>query len=531
LLFLACLAAQLYLVFVKSFNWDEFLHFSLLYRLREGTELQPFQVFGFRLLWWAPDVASNLADQMLAARLFAWVAHLFTLFMIYCAARRFSNATNSFFAAFAYLAAGYVFNQSFAIRADPLVTATLMAALCLFVRGKFNLFEAIAIGALVGLAGMMTVKAILYSPCFAGLAWLKLHEAPTRPEFIAKLVIAAIAALLSFGSIYLFNTWNFPEAAPSSHSVSSVSFFLRWITADMHYWRFVVEELILGIVFFAAVAFAPFAWKKAGLKTDEKVALAGLMLPLAALVFYRNTFPYFFTFLLAPVAVVIAPSLGLVRARFGNAFLAFVLAAVPLALAVLEPRDVIRSQRALIDYVHREFPEKTGYLDYSGMIADYPRIMNYLTTGNGIRHYREQGEAVVAREIDRGNVPFIMANRDSVLAALEGRTRPLALLPEDIAAMHGNYVRQWGVLWREGKQIPAGSGDFAFQLRRGGAFTLAGGPLTIDGKLLTHGMQAKLDAGVHSATGRRTSPSTLWRGDRLPTTPPSVPADIVFTEF
>jgi len=52
-------------------------------------------------------------------------------------------------------------------------------------------------------------------------------------------------------------------------------------------------------------------------------------------------------------AFAIAPALGIVRERYGNAFLSLVLSAVPLAMTVLEPRDMIKRQRALIDYVHQ----------------------------------------------------------------------------------------------------------------------------------------------------------------------------------
>ena len=91
LLFAVCLAAQLYLVFFKSFNWDEFLHFNQVYQLRAGTLIEPFQMIHLRALGWAPDVASNLVDQMLAARLFVWSANLVTLLAIYGVARRFAR--------------------------------------------------------------------------------------------------------------------------------------------------------------------------------------------------------------------------------------------------------------------------------------------------------------------------------------------------------------------------------------------------------------------------------------------------------
>jgi hypothetical protein len=100
-----------------------------------------------------------------------------------------------------------------------------------------------------------------------------------------------------------------------------------------------------------------------------------------------------------------------------------------------------------------------------------------------------------------------------------------------MAAISGNYVQQWGVLWREGVLIPAGSGAFRFELRRDGDFVLAGAPLTIDGATVAAGSIIALSRGPHLVSGERNSPVTLWRGNRLPTTPPNIPMDRVFTNF
>ena len=531
LLLVTCLAVQLYLVFFKSFNWDEFLHFSQVYRVKNGTLDQTFQVFHAHILWWAPEVSTSILDQMRAARLFMWCMELVTLFMIYGVARQFTNVSNSFFASFAYLTAGYVFTHGFSIRADPLVTATLMCALFLQARGTLSLFKAIAIGALIGLAGMMTFKAAFYAPCFAGLAWLRGRETPARPQYLAKLAVLIFAAFLSFAAIYLYQTSGLPEAAKPVRHVSQFSPYLRWISAGLPFAKYIGMEVVLAPVFVLSCLLAPLAWKRAGLKADAKLALVGFFAPLAVLLFYRNTFPYFFSFILAPAAVAIAPALGLLRDRYGNAFLAVLLSAMPLALAILEPPDVIARQQALIDYVHQEYPKNTGYLDYSGMIADYPRVLKYLTSGNGIQVYYERGDAVVQREIDRGNLPFIIANQEVISAALENQPIPRTFLPADLAAMRGNYVQQWGVLWREGTQIPAGMGAFEFHLRRGGAFILAGEAVNIDGATVAHGSRIVLGEGRHLVSGPRNTPSILWRGDRLPATPPNVPMDKVFTNF
>jgi len=532
LFFAACLSAQLYLVFFKSFNWDEFLHYNFVYQLNAGTLNLPFQVLHLRTLWWVPQMSEDIVGQMLAARVFIWVIHLLTLLMIYGLARNFTNVANSLFAAFAYLTAGYVFTQAFSIRSDPFVTATLMGALFLMASGKLSLLKALVIGALIGLAGLMTLKAVLYAPCFAGLAWLRLQETQRKAEFLGKLTVILIAAMAIFGALYLYyGSANVAEVGRPAERTSELSFYLRWFTIGGPHASYIGGAAIFCLPFLVCLVVAPFAWKRAGLKPDSKLALLGFVAPLASLLFYKNTFPYFFVFILAPAAVAIAPALGLARDRYGNAFLSLALSLIPLALAVLEPRDVLVRQRALIDYVHREFPEKPGYLDYSYMIVDYPRILPFLTSGNGARLYIEQGDAIVGREIDRGNVPFIIANKEEVLAALEDRPVPGIFLPVDLAAMRGNYVRQWDVLWREGRFIPAGTGTFEFQLRRGGNFVLDGNDLVIDGQALSHGTSITLSKGHHVVGGERNAPSTLWRGGRLPSAPPNVPMGEMFTKF
>jgi hypothetical protein len=529
-LFAACLATQLYLLFFKSFNWDEFLHFSFIYRLRAETLNLPFQIFHLRALEWIPDAVSNLVDQMLVARICMWAMNLLTLLLIFGIARRFGDTKDAVFASFAYLTAGFVFTQAFSIRADPVVTATLMSALFLLAGKKLTFGKAAVIGALVGIAGMMTFKATFYAPCFAGLMWMKYRGTAGRWQFASKLAVTGIAALLAFGLAYLYHTWDFGKFAAPPRSSSSVSHFSRWLTSDLPFSYYIGVELAFAPLFFFLVLLAPLGWKKARLKADEKVALAGFIAPLATLLFYRNTFPYFFVFILAPPAVAIAPILGVIRKRFGNALPAAALSISPLALAILEPTSIIRSQRALIDYIHHEFPKKTGYLDYSGMIADYPRVITPLVSGNGIRLYYDNGDPVIAREIDRGNLPFIIVSKRVLTSTFNNDPIPHTFLPADLEAMRDNYVRQWGVLWRQGKQIPSGTEDFDFSLRRGGEF-VADGRLTIDGIAVTPGTKIMLGNGNHVVTGLRKTTFALWRGDRLPTPPPDVPMDRIFTRF
>lgn len=527
----ALLMVQLYLVYFKSFNWDEFLHFSQVYTAREGTLFRPSQVLHSRILFWAPDISEHLVTQLRFARLFMWGCTLITLAGIYGLARQFTSPANALYAAIGYLAAGYVFTQSFSIRPDPLVTASLMTALLLLASGRLGFSRAIAAGLLVGLAGMITFKAVVYAPCFAGIAWWRLRKAPHPAKTITYFAATTVAAAVSFSLIYWLHTSGLADIPERYSSASSTArTFGQWFFSDDKFALvYVGRQALWGIVFLACLILAPFAWRQ---ERDSSliVPLVGLAAPLILLAFYRNTFPYLFVFLLAPVSVSIAASFGVLRKRYGDYATLALLALSPIALTVLEPRDVIARQQAMIEYIHREYPEPVGYLARSGAVADYPRVISHLTTGNGIRGYNRRAEPLIAESIQRGELAFVLSTNDTITAALQGNPLPNTFLPEDVALLSENYVQQWGPLYREGKDVPAGGEVFDFTVPHTGSYTLDGPSLIIDGHSIASGQTVVLEVGPHQASGPREERTTLWRGE-LPGQPPFDWDGGFYTEF
>ncbi|HAU21560.1 MAG TPA: hypothetical protein DCS24_03030 [Erythrobacter sp.] len=527
------LAAQIYLIFYKSFNWDEFLHYSQVYMVKEGALTSLFQVLHVRILSWVPLVADSLVDQLILARFFMWSCTCVTLAAIYGLARQFTSQINAIFAAVAYLSAGYVFTHSFSIRADPMATATLMVSLYVLAAGRLTLQRAIIVGALVGLAGMITAKSVFYAPCFAGLAWWRFTRDGGDWKFIVKLLAIFLAALASFLLIYTAHKSGLPQAVQAAASPSAT--FKgggRWFFSEDRFALFYfAKQSLLAVVFIICLFLAPRAWRKEHADRSALIAMVGLVAPLLVVILYRNTFPYFYVFLFAPIAVAIAPAIGQFRQRYGN-FIALGLFSVsPLALLITEPRDVIGRQIAMIDYVHQEYPDKVEYLARSGAIADYPRVIKSLTTGNGIRAYFESGDPIVAKKITSGELAFVLATQTAITAALEGRQVPKAFLDEDIEALSSNFVQQWGPLYRAGKEIPAGENAFQFEVPHKGSFILDGAKLSLNGRALTHGKEIVLDAGVHEATGLRENRMILWRGNKLPSKPPGEWIGGFYTDF
>lgn len=534
-LLLGLLLVQLNLLWFKSFNWDEFLHYGHVFAAREGTLDAPFQVLHSRILFWVPDTAASIIDQMRIARLFMFACTLITLSAIYGLAQRFTSRENALFALIAYLSAGYVFTQSFSIRADPMAAASLMSALYLTTCREKPLASYAAAGALVGLAGMITMKSVFYAPCFAGMAWLFWSQSEDKREALFCFAAATLAALCVFGAIY---SWHTSGLAPVPEQFADTSKFVaggrRWILPESFpALKYVAVQGAWGLVFLLGILCAPYAWRGSKLSRAHLVALCGLAAPLLTLLFYRNTFPYFFVYLLAPVAVAISASWGLLIRRYGFVAVLVSMCIAPAVLTTLTPRDVIARQGAIIDYLRAEYSPGTGYLGRSSMLPDYPRVISHLATGPGMAGYNQRRRPLVAEAFARGELPFILATGELIILALQGKEDQRGFLAEDVAVMNDHYAHQWGPIYREGEQIEPTAGEQRVVFPRSGSYTLDGQAVFLDKTRIEPGETVNLRSGAHlvqcaEECDKRT---VFWRGKRLPATPPVVPNGLFYTSF
>jgi hypothetical protein len=524
-------ALQFSLIFSKSLNWDEFLHYSMVYQLQEGTLARPFQTLLARLLFWVPNASVDLIEQMLAARVAIWCAFLIGLYSLYGLARQFVSPVDAAWTTLAYLGAGSVFAHGFAIRTDPIAMAMLMSALYLLASRPVGWVMLLAVGALAGFSGALTVKAIFYAPCFAGIAWLRLTQTHDKRGTLVWILGVVPVAVVTFAMIHIYHRAGLAPVAAVHDGSSFVANGMKWLTEGLFRQPdHILAAFLTAPLFVYAAIRSPAVWKSGGLSAHQKIALVGLSLPLLTILFYRNTFPYFFVFILAPAAVALAPAVAAIRARYGNIILAAAVCTIPLAKAVAEPREVIDHQRALVDYVHRQFPGGALSLDYCGMIADYPRVIDHLISGIGVANYNKRGVALVAEAVDRGELDFVIDNKPAIANALAGISVPGELLPADVAALHGNYVRIWGSLWLAGEQVPAGNNPVMIEVPHAAVYT-SDRDVVIDGKAYRRNEPLELGKGSHIVDGTRTGRTILWRGSRLPVPPPTTIGDSLFTNF
>lgn len=530
-LIVALLVGQLALIFVKSFNWDEYLHVEMVYQLREGTLARPLQTFLARLLFWVPDVSDNFFEQMIVARLVAWAAFVAGLAAIYGTARQFVSRENAAWAVLGYLAAGNVFLHGFAIRTDPIAMAMLMLALWCLASQRLGWIISIVSGVLIGVAGLLTVKAVFFAPCFAGIAWLRLSQCEDRRAVLLRIGAVIPIAVVAFAAMSLLHRSGLAHPGDTAVQSASIAHLMTWLDQGLlprprdTLIGFATAPLLL-----LALVKAPVDWCRQPFDRNRALVLASLCLPLASVLFYRNVFPYFFVFILAPVAVGVAPTIGALREQIGRVPVALLLVIVPLIAFTSEPHDVMHRQRTVVDYVDRQLSPGKTYLDYSGMAFAHHRVVDHLLSGIGLASYRARGVPLIAQAVARGELALVVENHRNISRALAGETTADGLLPQDVAALHANFVQVGLKVWLAGKSIPAGQEPARIVIPATGNFT-AHSPVFVDGNRLGRGEIVRLAVGPHLVTGHRSEPTVLWRGDHIPSAPPAEPPGLLFTRF
>ncbi len=524
----AVLLLQLELVFNRPVNWDEFFHLNQVHALAQGRLSEVLQVLHIRALGWLAFLPLDEVGQIQVSRLVMFAFEAFTLTAIYAMARRFSHARIALLAPLLYLAAGNVFQHGMSFRADPLVTALLMAALWLLLVTKLGWKALAGMAALLALAGLATIKAVLFAPAFAGLAWYRLAQSEQPKWLVVKLAgMAALSAIL-FAALVAASQAIAPPALTDS-AAATVRTSRDMLLAEGLFPRWHYLLLAIGTAPLFALALGA-TLARSNVERGTRIALIGLILPLASVVFYRNAYPYFFAFILAPVAIGIGPGIAWLARRYAVRTVAFGCLLGAVVLSLITPRAVLTEQRQVLAEVHRLFPKRVAYFDFSGMVSAFPKANVFMTTWGQTRYRNGEVESYAAA-MKRLNVPLLLANNDVLQRNQSAEGPAWELLPADAAALRAGYVQHWGPIWVAGRRFPKGSTAQVFAIHAAGTYTLDGSAAAIDGKRVEPGSTLTLENASHSFVPLSPDESVLRWGDHLGRPAAASPAGFPFKDF
>ena len=523
---------QFGLVFRVNFNWDEFAYLARIYEYLRHEPTSIWQRFHVHLFAWLTRVPGDEISRLIAGRFASFAAEVVALALAYRLGRRFLARRHAAFGVAAVLSSEYVLRHGFSFRPDPFCLALFLAAVHLLLTDRRRGLAAMLAGAAGALALLLTLKSIFLLVALVGLIAAR---GIRRPRVEARRALAFVFSGLVVGAaLYLYHRASLPlsPTAPRVHAdLPGIANAMLLPDHLFPRWQYLAESLrqsfLVWIAVLAGLVMAIAAWRQG----REEALLLPLAFPLATLVFYRNAWPYYYAFVLVPLAGFAGLSLARLEAWVGRGRLR-ALRLLPRVLwcgvaitysthYLSHVADETLAQRQLVQVVHHLFPEPVRYLDRCSMIGSFPKVGFFMST-LGVQKYWELGRPVMV-ELLRTEAPvFLLANSEGLELDLPeevARRSLFALRPEDRQMLRQNFVRHWGALWITGKTLRLDeTGSTDFEILVGGPYTVeSAAPLRVDGNLVEPAAVVQLATGPHRADqGRHEEVVILRWGNHLP---------------
>jgi hypothetical protein len=512
----------------RAINWDEFYHLSQLNELLAGTLTKPMQTLLMRLFSWVTWLPGDNIDHILAARGAMFAVTLGCAGAIYALAHGFASRKAALASALAWLSAGFVLQHATSFRTDALAAALLMASLAMMARSRLDIPSSLAVAALAGLAALLTIKSVLYAPAFAGIAFLRWQQAGRTRDWALRLAGLALMVPVMFGAFYALHSAFLPGEYDSAAMVSgSAGKMFPGVTFPYahHALKAAATAPVLALALLAAPVLL---WRDKAFTRDEKIALAGLLLPVSSVAFYHNSAAYYYVFILAPVAVGCVVALTAAIARYSLAAVSAVCLLGALAVFATEERETLGKQRQIVAAADQIFDQPVAYFDFPGMLGHFPKANGFLTPW-GADSYRKGFGETMAEALTHREVPLVIENDPAFTEALRGTGPATLLLPADAALLRETYIHFWGPYWLAGVEVGARARIQAL-IRVPGNYTVVGNPVSVDGMQHFPGEVLHLDRGQHQIAAYGEPARLLW-GDRLKQPDMPAPPEPYWTQF
>ncbi|ALE17020.1 hypothetical protein AMC99_01730 [Altererythrobacter epoxidivorans] len=518
-LFAMLAGMHLSMAFGRAINWDEFFFYGQVEMLARGEFLKPLQTIHTRLFVWIAALPGDEVDHIIVARLFMLASLGAIGASIYGVASKFTDKQNAALCSAAYLGAGLVLQHGTSFRVDPMAAALLSLALLVLARSQMNWFHALAMGALCGLAAMVTIKVVLWLPAFAAVGVMQWHERGWDKGYVVRVAASVFAAAASFASLYAFHSMGADpdQANAAAQDIASSSIAKMFGFFNTPYLIFMVKGALTAIILAIGIVLVPFRLAKIDAHWTRRLAIAGLFFPILTPFFYHNSAPYLYTFILPPVAMACALSMPVLTKRYGAAAVAAIIALNAAAVWIVDERGMTGAQQEVIGGVHEIFPEPVSYFDCCSMVSTFSKS-NTFRTPWGIERYLASGRPAMLEAMQTKPVPLLLAN-DTLFTGLFDGDDAITFHPDDAAALRNTYIPLWGDVFVAGKIVSAGD-QLTWNVLVPGTYTVEGNVL-IDGVGHTDGDLVQLDRGDVKLENRDgTEARLLWgAGTKAPSRP------------
>jgi hypothetical protein len=296
---------------------------------------------------------------------------------------------------------------------------------------------------------------------------------------------------------------------------SGVVLFAQWFPKLGYIiWQMLLSP-VMAIVVIAAILLIGWAWRTEG-ASGRLLAITGCMLPISTLVFYTNSYPYFYAFMMPPVVVASVVGIGWARQRYGERLMLATLLVSTLGMFWHMGKDAQAVQREVLAEVHAIFPQPVKYIDGVSMVGSFPKQGMFLSAWV-TKRYTAEGKTVYTDLIAQQQPPMLLVNHSDLRAVMEGDGNADSfILPADQRALIGSYIHHWGPVYVAGQQLNAAPKPQRSLLRIAGTYTLeAEAPVMINGRWVMPGSAVTLPQGWLGYRSEVAQDITLRWGDNL----------------
>jgi hypothetical protein len=384
---------------------------------------------------------------------------------------------------------------------------------------------------------------------FLGLLFIDERSALPRILLFGASFVVACALLLGAHSLALNGASPSEAMAGVDTTVGALGRTGRKVlleTGIFPRWRIFAitfgENPMVWLAMLGGLALAARRLWQGGLKEPELLVLSAgsLLLPL---LFYRNSFPYFYVFLLpllfASIGYLLDAVIPEMKGRSLKGILAVSFTICMTALpawsfattAYRNAGDNQVAQREIIELVHQLFPEPVPYIDRNSMISSFPKVGFFMSTW-GIESYRARGRPIMRNLLRQEEPKFLIAN--TPLLAIDdpewfGEEESVyRLLDDDYRVLSDNFVRYWGALYILGKAFEDLGGEpVEFEILVPGAYAInSPSPVKIDGARYDNGETLVLEPGMHRIASSEENDKVILRLAGIPSPPTRQPSEM-----
>lgn len=453
-LLVAVVACKAWLNLRININWDEFHYLSQIGGYQRGEHIPAVQTLHVRLFGWLTGLQAQEVGQVLVARFVMAIGLLATVVLLWKLATIWVEGWVAWVAPLVYLLASPVFRHGNSFRPDSILAPAITCAVFLLCRMPRSKWAHGTAGVLFGVAGAVSIKAILALPMILGVIGFSGWSHGWR-AIAGRVALVGTAALSAFLLIVSLQGASMAQGIQSDSSLVAAAIdttiFNKEIFPTMRHFRvtWVADRLVwllMGLGLLMALL-------------RRQYVAATLALSLLPLLFYRNAFPYYYVVMLAPATVLasigvdsVARLLRLAKWHIVGTLFFFTLwlsfAAKFEFLATSLSADRVSHQSAVVAAVHHIFPEPVPYIDHSGMIASFPKVAPFMSTW-GIAKYVEAGKPFMPDALVK-KPPLLLVNAP-VLSPKSKAVK--GLLPADRDILAEGYLHYWGPVFVAGTVV------------------------------------------------------------------------------